>query len=1125
VRPCVRPLPALLALLVPLARAVELPEFDQRQQEAGAFSLTVSNQGVLGNPGQNWDRRCEPGVLAVPLEHPRGSGASYLYQTALWIGARVPQADGGEEARASVGEEGWARDVHELHPGTDSSTSLVESSWSQGWDCFGRGIFDADDLADLTITATFSDTLASSFGGVRVFDPVDHDHLPLGVEVVQVSRQWAATPDDDACVTLELTLRNIGEHELRSPYVGLFVDADVGAVAESHGQVDDLAGFRRWIHPRSGGDSLEALLACFFDDDGRPHDVGDGTDFSAPAALGVLPLSWPEGAGVGFNWWSSNSNPDADYGPAWAFWSEHPEHGLDWTTLYGTPLGDARKYELLRNGEIDPDMALVALDRPLPDQVLVEDGVPVAARSWNPSSVSHEGSSDVRGLLSVGPLGEAAGVDALGRRETVFPPGAEARVAFAFVLGDSLHRACCPQDFPAQGGRIDPSLHDFSSLERRAARVLELAARGWTGLPRPPRLWVERRTGRDVALRWRPLGDDDDVRYELKRRSAAGADTTLLAACAATAFVDTLPSSGRWRYAVRALDPDGRASGPGETSVDVDLPELLGVAVAAGDGRLELDWISSGGQARLELRRRDDTGGSYGPPATLDSLVLADGTHIVDGLGNWTRHEIRLTPADADGLLGPPGDWRIAIPHPPLEGLRLVQLASTPSVWPAGEARRRVADAILASGLPIDLLEVDPADLDAGVLANRATVWFNLDRDLRGLVMPGMLEIPLYHHLLAGGRCVCSGKLSAGGVLDPLRGPVARPAEVFAHALLQAGDSLVDAELDLATGGLAGLWPWPDLALDAELASLDDPSGWLREVAAWEPSDSSPNQAFWVTHRWSGSGLAALDGQPAAMRGFHPGDAWLVYLPLHYFDLASRVALLDAGFTEDGGSAPCWPGDADGDGAVDAADVLALAAHWEQAGPARPAGGCGWEVQAVPCGWSELAAGAADGNGDGVVDEYDLDCVVANYGRAAGAVFSAPPAGAGAGVLLAGAALAGVAPPVRARLERRLRELLGLAAPPVEPARFGLAACAPNPFNPSTRIEFELAADGPARLAVFDLLGRRVATLFEGEHAAGRHAAWWHGLNDAGRAVASGVYVARLESGGRVAARKLLLVK
>jgi len=89
------------------------------------------------------------------------------------------------------------------------------------------------------------------------------------------------------------------------------------------------------------------------------------------------------------------------------------------------------------------------------------------------------------------------------------------------------------------------------------------------------------------------------------------------------------------------------------------------------------------------------------------------------------------------------------------------------------------------------------------------------------------------------------------------------------------------------------------------------------------------------------------------------------------------------------------------------------------------------------------------------------------------------------------------------------------------PRDFVLYQNYPNPFNPLTTIEFVLPEDGKAVLKVYDLLGREVITIFDGEAKAGRPE---KAVLDASR-LASGIYIARLYYAGRNFLRKLLLVK
>ena len=93
------------------------------------------------------------------------------------------------------------------------------------------------------------------------------------------------------------------------------------------------------------------------------------------------------------------------------------------------------------------------------------------------------------------------------------------------------------------------------------------------------------------------------------------------------------------------------------------------------------------------------------------------------------------------------------------------------------------------------------------------------------------------------------------------------------------------------------------------------------------------------------------------------------------------------------------------------------------------------------------------------------------------------------------------------------------------PTAFMLAPNVPNPFNPRTALRFSTAEAGAVRLVVYDVNGRWVCTLVDGDRAAGRHAVVWDGRDHAGRAMASGVYIARLATRHGVLARRLTLVR
>ncbi len=100
--------------------------------------------------------------------------------------------------------------------------------------------------------------------------------------------------------------------------------------------------------------------------------------------------------------------------------------------------------------------------------------------------------------------------------------------------------------------------------------------------------------------------------------------------------------------------------------------------------------------------------------------------------------------------------------------------------------------------------------------------------------------------------------------------------------------------------------------------------------------------------------------------------------------------------------------------------------------------------------------------------------------------------------------------------------------PPDPPAARStrLVGAWPNPFNPSTAISFDLADDGPVRLHVYDLSGRRLRTLLDGTVGAGyNHQVIWDGRDDAGNDLPSGVYFLRLRADSRMESMRLVLLK
>lgn len=100
---------------------------------------------------------------------------------------------------------------------------------------------------------------------------------------------------------------------------------------------------------------------------------------------------------------------------------------------------------------------------------------------------------------------------------------------------------------------------------------------------------------------------------------------------------------------------------------------------------------------------------------------------------------------------------------------------------------------------------------------------------------------------------------------------------------------------------------------------------------------------------------------------------------------------------------------------------------------------------------------------------------------------------------------------------------------PVPPApkitRFELYPNHPNPFNPSTRIQFTLPAPEYIELVVYNIRGQIVRTLTKGFYQSGRYAFIWDGRNDTGKKSPSGVYIAVLKSNKELRSIRMVLAK
>ena len=97
--------------------------------------------------------------------------------------------------------------------------------------------------------------------------------------------------------------------------------------------------------------------------------------------------------------------------------------------------------------------------------------------------------------------------------------------------------------------------------------------------------------------------------------------------------------------------------------------------------------------------------------------------------------------------------------------------------------------------------------------------------------------------------------------------------------------------------------------------------------------------------------------------------------------------------------------------------------------------------------------------------------------------------------------------------------------PEALPTDFKLFQNYPNPFNPETVIRYHLPTASQVELAIYNILGQKVRILVSRTLEPGAHKISWNGRNDARVAVASGVYIYRLQADRYVKSRKMLLLR
>lgn len=93
------------------------------------------------------------------------------------------------------------------------------------------------------------------------------------------------------------------------------------------------------------------------------------------------------------------------------------------------------------------------------------------------------------------------------------------------------------------------------------------------------------------------------------------------------------------------------------------------------------------------------------------------------------------------------------------------------------------------------------------------------------------------------------------------------------------------------------------------------------------------------------------------------------------------------------------------------------------------------------------------------------------------------------------------------------------------PDDFHLAQNFPNPFNPSTRIEFSIPVTAHVTISIFNILGQETATIIDEIKPAGNYSIVWNGSDSYGQKVSSGIYIYRISADDYSESKKMALVQ
>ena len=93
------------------------------------------------------------------------------------------------------------------------------------------------------------------------------------------------------------------------------------------------------------------------------------------------------------------------------------------------------------------------------------------------------------------------------------------------------------------------------------------------------------------------------------------------------------------------------------------------------------------------------------------------------------------------------------------------------------------------------------------------------------------------------------------------------------------------------------------------------------------------------------------------------------------------------------------------------------------------------------------------------------------------------------------------------------------------PVAFALGQNFPNPFNPTTTINFSIPESGHVNIMIYDILGRHVRTLVDKSHSAGNYSVMWDATDMNGSKISAGIYFYTIKAGNFLSTKRMLFIK